>query len=198
MKRILFALAMLGGLLPLGSPVDAALPLTYVSVSTFTPGGSGTKAWALQNTSASLDVRILKLEVSNATNGTVAGGLMQFWLYGSTVVIPGGVSQVSFYDHAAANTSAPSYVSVSTGPAGVVYEGKQNRQLPLYRPFIINDDETAAANFKDEFQQVNPAEATELLLPRGSNRAVVLEQQQFGATDFTAGTVMVRVVYTVK
>lgn len=195
MKKLLLTLAFLAGF-ALPSAHAARVPLTYIHTSTWTVGGSGTKAWAFQNTSSGISVRIHKLEMGSATGATVTGGIQQFWVYGSTSLTHGDTSQVSFYDTAGANATAPSYVSVSTRPTVVVYEGKNDRQLPIFRPLIINADESAAANFYDALVPSSPAEAEEFLLPEGANRALVIEQKQFGATDYVAGVVFVRVVWS--
>jgi hypothetical protein len=197
-KRIFFAVVAFLGLSALLAPMEAeAVPNTYVSVSTFTPGGANSKPWAFQNTSADLDVEVLKFEVSSISTGIYTGGLMQFWLFASTQVTHGGTGQVASYNFASANGTAPSHVSVSTGPINVLYENKQNRQLPLLRPLIINNDETATSNFQDGYTDLL-ADSSPLLLPRNSSRALVLEQRQLGTADITDGTVMVRVLFTVK
>lgn len=174
-------------------------PITYVAVATFTVPGTGKDAIAFQNTDAGRDVTILKIEVSDVSNTAITGGIMQFWIMGATVTTAGGTSQTSFWDAKAANTTAPSYISFSTGPVNVVYEGKQGTsQLPLARPLIVNSDEAATANLWDTFQSISPAFSAELILPHGSNRAIVLRQMQLGASDFTAGVIMARIFYTVK
>ena len=175
-------------------------PLTYVSVSTFTPSGALTTPWVFQNTDSALDVRILKLELASASTQTVTGGLMQFYLYASTSVtvstITPGTSQTYFYDYgkAAPSASAPSYITVSTAPSSPLYESA----LPLYRPFVLNNDETATDHFFDSWDPTAPANGAELLLPHGANRALVLEQHRLGTSDITAGVVLVRVLYSVK
>lgn len=201
MKTLLLTLAaLLGPLVPAiaagGAPSYA--PKTYVSVATFTAAGNGTNAFAFQNVSAGEDVRVLKVELTSVTSGTVTSGLMQFWLMGSTVVTAGSTGAVSLYDYATPNAAAPASISASVAPTGVVYEGKQGGQLPFDRALIVNPDETATSNFRDELSFTAPADGAEFILPHGSNRAVVLLQKQFGTTDFSAGTLMVRVLYTVK
>lgn len=191
MKNLLMIVA----LLALAAPAKAAS--YYVAVATWTAGGTGTNAVAFQNTDSGRSVRVLKIEVSNVSNSAITGGVMQFWVMGATVATAGGTSQVSFYDTQAANVTAPSYVSFSTGPVGVVFEGKQTRQLPIARPLIVNDDEAATISLWDS---TSPSDypRSEFLLPAGSNRAIVLRQMQLGATDFTAGILMARIFYTIE
>ena len=196
-KLILSALA----LFALSTAAHAAPPLTYVHVATWTAAGAATRAFAFQNTSAGLDVIIRSIEIGNASQGTVTSGPMQFWVYGSTAVYAhGGTTQVSFYNNASANATAPSYISFSTGPVGVAYEGKQTRQLPIAR-LIVNADETAVVapdSMHDSIVNLAPDDITPLVLPQGANRALVVEQKQLGATDWTAGDLFVRIVYTVR
>ena len=179
----------------LAAPAQASPPpQTYISVATFTAGGDAANVWAFQNTSTTLDVRVLKIEVSNASTEAVSGGLMQFWLYGSTVVTHGGTSQVGGYGQTTANATLPTYVSVSTGPVSVTYE----KSLPLARPLISNDDETATTNLSDSLSSVAPADGQELLLPHNTSRALILTQKQHNGASITAGVVMVRVLYTIR
>jgi len=199
MNRLLVALV---AALALCAPARAQFaasytPYTYVAVATFTAPGTGKNAIAFQNTDPGRDVIVLKVEINNISNAAITGGLMQFWIMGSTVVTPGGTAQTGFYDFKNANIAAPSFVSLSTGPANVVYESNGNT-FPLYRPLIINSDEAATANLMDSMQPNSPAGASELILPHGSNRAIVLEQQQLGATNFTAGSIMARITYTLR
>lgn len=200
MKTCLLTFAVLLGLAAGGftPSAEARAPMTYVHVSTWTAGGTGTKAWAFQNTSDTLDVQILKIEVGSASGATVTSGPVQFWVMGSTVITHGGTSQTSFYSIDASNITAPSYVTVSTGPTAATYEGKQASQLPLARPLLVNLDETATTLLHDSLDFNAPSDSRELLLPAGEDRGIVIEQRQFGASDYTAGVAFVRVVYTVK
>lgn len=169
-------------------------PQTYVSVSTFMPGAAGAKLWAFQNTSTTLDVRVLKLEVTGFSTGTVTGGLIQFRVYGSTAITHGGTSQVGFYDAQSALASAPSYVTVSTGPVNVALESP----WPILRPLFVNNDEAATANLSDGYTGWTPADAGELILLHNTQRGIVLEQRNMAATNIADGPLFVRVVYTVK
>jgi len=138
-----------------------------------------------------------------SSGATVTSGGMQFWIMTSTKVTHGGTSQVSFHSRTAANATAPSYISVSTGPVAVLYEGKQSGQLPV-STILVNLDESAVFNPAPSSGEFVPTErpdmaATQRLrLPKGANRAIVLEQRQLGATDWTAGVAFLRVVVTVK
>lgn len=199
MKKITLAFAALLGLLALAPAARAAnLPLTYVHSATWTLTGAGTNSFAFQNTSADLDVKILRIEIANYSTGSVTSGVVNFWVLTSTQVTHGGTSQVSFASLDSANVTAPTYISASTGPVSVQIEGKQNRQLPLMRPLTLNDDETATVAFSDAIDFNAPADGRELILPHGASRAIVIQQRQFGATDWTAGMVIIRIVYSVR
>lgn len=200
MKTLLMIVALLALALPARASEPAAPP-TYVFTSTWTAAGTaGVKAFAFQNTSTTLDVRIISIEVGSANAGTVTSGPMWFHVKMSTQLVHGGTSQVSFSASESANATAPSYITVSTGPLLVQYEGTAAGagQLPISRPLMVNADETATSNFSDTILYQDPTIGRGLLLPHGANRAIVLEQKQFGATDWTAGTLFARVVYTVK
>lgn len=200
MKKLLAAFAVLFSLFcaPQAEAAFGNPPQTYIAVSTFTPGAALAKVWAFQNTSADIDVHIKRIEVSNASTGTYTGGFMQYWVYVATAITHGGTSQVSSYSYKNINTTAPSYISVSTGPVAVTYENKDTRQLPIFRPLIVNNDETATTQFKDEWIPEETADTAPLVLLHGSNRGIVFEQRRLGTADITAGTVMIRVIYTVK
>lgn len=178
-------------------------PTTQVMVATFTAGGTGTNAIAFQNTSTTNDVRILKITVCNVTTTAITGGLVQYWALMSTAATPGGTSQVSFGDFGAANTTNatfPAGIVASTGPVNVTFEGKAGgtSQLPIIRPLVINTDETATISLYDEYYGVYTDDQRDLLLPKNTQRALILRQMQLGPTDFTAGTVLVRIHYTVR
>lgn len=187
-------IAVAGLLLALALPAKA---VTYhVAVATWTAGGANTKALAFLNTSATLDIEVQRIELSNATDGSaITGGLMQFWVYGATVATAGGTSQTLGHSVKAANTALPADISFSTGPVGVVYENNSATKgaLPILRPLIINNDDGASANFVDSW-----AAETPLLLLHGANRGLVFEQKNLAATSVTAGVVMARIYYTVK
>lgn len=201
MRNAIVALALL-----LGLAVAPAKAATYnVAVATWTAGGSATKALAFQNTASNQDVEIIKIELSNAQNGAaITGGLIQFWVYGSTVITHGGTSQTLGYGLRAANTTLPSSISFSTGPVNVVYENNSAAKgaMPLLRPLILNNDEAAAANFADSWSAPmadrGPLFTESILLPGGANRGIVIEQQNLAATSVTAGVVMARIHYIVK
>jgi hypothetical protein len=201
MKNAIVALALL-----LGLAVAPAKAATYnIAIATWTAGGSATKALAFQNTSSSLDVEVIKIEVSNAQDGAaITGGLMQFWVYASTSLVHGGTSQTLGHSLRAANTALVSAVSLSTGPVTVVYENNSATKgaLPILRPLIINNDEAATANFVDSWaapaSDRGPLFTESILLPAGANRGIVLEQKNLAATSVTAGVVMARIHYLVK
>jgi len=188
LKKTLFALV---AFLALSIPAQAAQ--YYVHTATWTAGGAGTKAFAFQNTGTN-DVEIVSVEIGGASVGTVTSGIMQFLVKTSTSLTHGGTSQVSFADSKSANASAPSYISASTGPVNVQYEGKilGTSQLAISSPLLVNPDEAASANFTDKLS------IPSLFLPAGANRAVVLEQKQQGGTDWTAGILFARIVYIVR
>lgn len=194
MKKTLLGLV---AILGLALPASAIVSPTYVSVVKFTPGGADAKVLAFQNASAKVDVRVLRVEVSAASTGTYTGGLMQFWVYGSTVITHSDTTTASSYTYASANGASPASIYTSTAPLNVQYESKAASQLPLFRPLIVNNDETAAANFKDEYI-AEGGDSEVLLLPKGSSRGLVFEQRRLGTADITDGTVMVRIVYTAK
>ncbi len=194
MKKTLFALV---ALLGLSAPAMAIISPTYVSVSTFTPGAALSKVYGFANHSSQVDVRILRIEVSHASTGTYTGGLMQYWVYTSTTITDGSVVQTSSYSLTAANSAVPASVIGSISPTTVVYENKQSSQLPIIPPLIVNNDETAAANFQAVYN-AEGGDAELLKLPKGANRGFVLEQRRLGTADIADGTVMVRVVYTAK
>jgi hypothetical protein len=172
---------------------------TYrVATATWTAGGSATKALAFQNTSDGLDVEILKIEVVNATTGSaITGGLMQFWAYASDSLTHGGTSQVLDQSLRAVEAAQPSYISLSTGPVDVTYERAGPGAMPLIRPLYVNNDEGATANLSDSWSHAEPGGAP-ILLPRGGDRAIILEQKNLAATSVTAGVVLARIYYLVK
>lgn len=192
-KKLLVLLAVLGFALPAAAIVSP----TYVAIATFTPSGADAVVAAFQNTSASKDVRIVSIEISGASTGTYTGGLMQFFVYGSTVVTAGSTVQTSVYAATSANASLPSGISFSLSPTSIQYENKKTMQLPLIRPLIVNNDETATANFRDAW--FTPGGDAEILqLPHGSSRAIVFVQKRLGTVDITDGRVMLVITYTTK
>jgi len=196
MNRIKLLLAVMALALP-GVAKAERIP-TYVAVATWTVGGTATKAFAFQNTSADRDVVIIKITVSPISAATVTSGPMNFWVLPSTVMVHGGTSQVSAASYNSANWSKPSFISVSTGPAGVVYEGKDARQLPL-AVIGVNPDETGTPIMNVVENGLDlPAEEQGILLPKGARRGIVLEQKQFGATNWTAGNVLVKITYIIR
>lgn len=175
---------------------------TYVVTSTWTPGGgviTGTKAFAFQNTSADIDVAIDSIEFLSVTSGTVTSGPVQFWVYTATQVTHGSSSNSSIYSRQTPNISTPSYISYGINPTAVLFEGKQNAQLPRFI-VLVNADETSTVLP----QPLNPL-ATQslphddvLMLKANTNMAIVIEQRQYGATDYTAGLIFCRIVFTTR
>lgn len=196
MNKIKLLLALMALALP--TMAKAERVPTYVAIATWTAGGANTNAFAFQNTSTTQDVTIVKLQISPVSETTVTSGPMSFYVMGSTVMTHGGTSQVSAGSYNTPNWSQPSFLSVSTGPVNVTFEGKDTRQLPL-TVIGANPDETGTPlmNVIDNGIDVT-AEDQAIRLPKGSNRGIVLRQKQFGATDWTAGVLLVKVVYILK
>lgn len=193
-KTLLVLVALLG----LSVPAAAQYAPTFVSYSTFTLPGAGNYAWALKNTSAVYAVHIKKVEVGSCNDGSaVSSGLVQFEAFLAASATNGGTVQVSTYAYTKAD-AFPANVQASTGPVSVVLEGKgAGLQNPVLSPFLVNADETAAANFVDakvlDYQNTQP-----IILPRGGTRALVLKQKKAGTSDFTAGCGFARVEFTIK
>ena len=178
----------------LGSPVLAlAAPADYTHTVTFTPGSAGAEVLGFQNVSDDQDVEIKRIEVSHASTMTVTGGLMQYWVFASTAMTH---SDAAGYTHSyrAALASLPAAVNVSTAPTSVTFE----EDCPLFRPFVVNNDETATAQFSDVWAYDAEGANGPILLPKGSDRGIVFEQRRLGTADITAGTILVRILYTVR
>ncbi|MES2156151.1 MAG: hypothetical protein V4510_13535, partial [bacterium] len=151
-----------------------------------------------------------KIEVVNATTMTVTGGTMQFWVYASTSLTHSAAITGGAYGYAAALTTQPSYISISSAPTSILHEGdtviqSQTSLLlgttpPLLRPFYLNDDEAATTLLYDSWSDESQGTATAgpLVLNHGANRALTIEQRRLGTTDFTAGSVLVRIFYTIR
>lgn len=190
----------------LASSVPARADYFGVAVATWTAGGSATKALAFQNTSTDRDIEILKIELSNAQNGSaVTGGLMQFWVYASTAMSHGGTSQRLNYSLGSANASLPSSISFSTGPVGVAYENNSITKgaMPLIRPLFVNNDETATTNLYDAWIAEGDVsrsgqQSGAILLPQNTQRGIVIEQQNMNATSVAAGVVQARILFRIK
>lgn len=200
MNKIKLLLALMALALPTMAKAER-IP-TYVSIATWTVGGTGTKAFAFQNTSASRDVAVLRINISPISNGTVTSGPMNFWVIPSTVITHGGTSQVGSSSFIIPNWTQPSFISASTGPVNVQYEGKSTglSQLPL-AVIGVNPDETSTPVLNDLYNGLQIDGADEeygILLQKGQNRGIVLEQKQFGATDWTAGAVLIKIEYSIR
>jgi hypothetical protein len=214
MKKNLVVLAALVGL-SLAAPSRAravGTPPTYVTSVRVTPGAAPTHVLAFQNTSASLDVVVRRIEVVNASTQAVTGGAEQFWVYAATSVTHSAAAGTTA-SYGAALASQPSYLTVSTAPTSVQLEGDSgilttaqrnalSGALPIIAPLTVDGDESATPNMRQAAWQAedqggaNPAGA--LILPAGANRAIVVEKRAGNSTDFTAGSYIIRVFYTVR
>lgn len=205
MKKTVLALVALLGL-SLAAPVVARADYYGVAIATWTAGGNGTKSVAFQNISTTQDVEVLRIEVSNAQDGSaITGGLQAYWVYASTVMTHGGTSQRLHYGLRDANASLPSALSFSTGPVNVVYENNSASKgaMPLIRPLFVNNDETATTALTDSWSSDTEPQSTGstklgILLPANTNRGIVLEQRNMANTSVTAGVVQARIVYRLK
>lgn len=200
MKKMLLAVLALGGL---SLPVHAASnnpPPSYVVTATMTATNAA-KLFVLQNTSADIDVLIRRVEVANVHNeSAITGGMAQFWVYGSTAITHGTTTRVRTFSLSSTNASAPSYVSVSEIPTFSPYEnlsgGTSHPLLP--RPLYINTDETAVApNLSDAYAEPE-FDASPLILPKNSGRAIVVEQNKMADAVMNTGKIRISVVYTVR
>lgn len=212
MKKILLALAaLLGPLTPaIAGTGGPYLPgyVTVVRVSSVP--ASPAKILAFQNTSATLDVLVNRIDATSCSTQTVTSGLMQFWVYSSTVVTHSVATTAQTYGYRAALATAPLGVTTSTAPLNVQYEGdsavltaaQQNAltgtSLPLVRPLAVNLDETATTSISDSWQHESPDFGDALLLPHAGNRALVIEKRQLAATDWSAGCVTFTIHYTLR
>ena len=195
-------------------PVSPVLP-NYVTEAQITLGASNaspSKVFAFQNTASGQDVIIDRIEVINASTGVaVTSGLMQFWVYPSTSMTHSDTAtSIVTHGYGAALAAVPAAVVASTAPLNVQYErdsgilttAQQNNltgtSLPIIRPLVINDDETATLNLFDVWAAEAPDYDLPIVLPKGSNRGLVFEKRQVGATDYTAGTFIIRILYTVR
>lgn len=206
MKKILLKLALLGfAFVPVlalaggGNP-----PLTYVAVATFT-ATSGANVVAFQNTSADLDVRVLKIEVSNAHDVSAnTGGLVQYWVFGSTAVVHGGTGQTRSFSLSSTNAGQPSYITISTGAVSPSLENLSGgSSLPLIRPLVVNTDDGASSNLTDSYTDLGPAssaasDSSPLILPHGSNRALIVQQHDLGGGAINTGKMRASFIYTVR
>jgi hypothetical protein len=194
--RKLFSALLLLGAIALPSQAQLAWKPTFVSYSTFTAPGAGNYAWALKNTSTVYEVRVEKIEVGSCNDGTaVSGGLAQFELYAASALTSGGTVQVSTY--ALNSDTFPANVVASTGPVGITIEHKGTRQNPLLSPFIVNNDETATADFVVS-RDLRSERTLPIILPRDGSRAIALKQKKVGTGDITAGCNFARVEFTTK
>ena len=194
MRTLIAALMLMAGFALPAKAVD--WKPTFVSYSTFTAPGAGNYAWRLKNNSTVYEIRVEKIEVGSCNDGTaVSGGLAQFELFAASSLTSGGTVQVSTYAHN--SDSFPANVTASTGPVSVVIEGKGTRQNPLLSPFVVNNDETATADFVVS-RDLRSDHTLPIILPRDGTRALVLKQKKVGTGDITAGCNYVRAEFTTK
>ncbi|MDE2019159.1 MAG: hypothetical protein KGJ13_02300 [Patescibacteria group bacterium] len=172
----------------------APVPQTYEAVASFTPPGNGANAVGFVNGSSSFDVRVLQVSVS-VSSANASGGLMAFDVFTSTTISVGGTAQTATIPLRAPFFANPdSNISVSTGPLNVANEAS----YPVFRPLLVNDGNSATSNFFDSVGPTAPANGGELKLPAGANRGLLIEQEPaIGTTSYTAGTLWVRILYTV-
>ena len=211
-KKLLLAIAaLLGPWLPpaaMAAGSTSYFPHSYVSTARLTVAGSSVSLFAFQNTSSGVDVVIRKIEISNASTATVTGGTMQFWVYASTQITHSAAITTN-YEYAAALIAQPSYISVSSAPTGVLYEGDSSTVTsaasalagvpPIIRPLYVNNDETATTLLTDSWGADEALNAAgPLVLNAGANRGIVINQKRLGTSDFTAGSVLIRIFYTTR
>ena len=184
---------------------DVLAPQTFVAVATFTPLGTGTNVLAFQNTSAAFDVRIQRIDVVASSTGASATEPMQFWVFSSTQVSfstsTPGTSQTYTQDYAypymgsAYDTAMGSFITFSTAPLSVTYDGG----LPILPPFIVSNNTAPTALSGDaSFTDAADISSAQLVLPHGAKRALIFEKLKLGAVDYTDGQFMVRIKYTVR
>ncbi len=203
-------IAVVGLLFASALSAQAGPPATYESVVRVTLPVIATSSaiYAFQNTSTGVDVVIRKIEVSNASTMTVAGGTMQFWVYASTALTH-SAAVTRNYSYTSALVSQPSYVTVSTAPYAIQAEGDSSGLLvggalsgvpPIIRPLYVNNDEAAVTLLSDSWSEREESlgEAQPFVLPAGANRGIVIQQKRLGVSDFLAGSVLVRVLYTTR
>ena len=202
MKKILLSLAVLGFsfLPPVAHAASNNPPPSYVVTATMTATNAA-KLFVLQNTSADIDVLIRRIEVANVHNeSAITGGMAQFWVFGSTAITHGSTARVRTFSLSGANASAPSYVSVSELPTFSPYEnlsgGASHPLLP--RPLYVNTDETAVAPSLADAYTEPEFDASPLILPKNSGRAIVIEQNKLADAVMNTGKLKLSVVYTVR
>lgn len=200
MKKLSLVVAALLACLAALAPAPARADLYYVATATWTARGTGTKSVAFQNTSTSQSVEIVRIEVANAHDGAaVTSGYQQYWVYGSTQMTHGATSPTQNYALGTALASAPSAISFSTAPTGVLYELNTTAKAaqPLIRPLIVNGDETATVQLSDVWS-TPLTDGLPIVLPAGASRGIVLEQRNLNATSYTAGVLQVNIYYRLR
>jgi hypothetical protein len=203
-------IAIVGLLLAGALPAKAGPPATYESVVRVTLPVVATSSaiYAFQNTSTELDVVIRKIEISNVSTMTIAGGLAAYWVYTSTSLTH-SAAVTSAYSLTAALASQPSFVSVSTAPRNIQAEGDASILSvggalsgvpPIIRPLYVNNDEAATAQLVDSWSEREDSlgAAQPLVLPANSQRAIVIQQKRLGTADIAAGSLLVKVFYTTR
>lgn len=212
MNRLLLALA--GILLPIVPALaePAVAPPAYVAVARITPGASPSRVFAFQNIDAGQDVIVRRIDITNSSTFTITGGLSQYWVYASTQLTHSLLTTVQNYKLDTALATAPAAIAASTAPTIVLFEGDSSTltasqqgalsgvSLPIIRPLAVNDDDAATSSLTDGWgEDIQSGLASmPLVLPHNSKRALVIEKRQLGTTDFTAGSVTIRVFYSLR
>lgn len=211
MKKILLALAALLGPSMLTAGTGAPYLPGYVAVVRISSvPASPARILAFQNTSATQDVLVNRIDATSCSTMTVTSGLMQFWVYSSTQMTHSVATTVQTYGYRGALATAPAGVTASTAPTNVLFEGDSSTltvaqqgalsgtSLPIIRPLAVNLDETATTSISDSWQHESPDFGDALLLPHGGNRGLVIEKRQLAATDWSAGCVTFTIHYTLR
>jgi len=214
MKRTILSVGLTAALLlSVRSAVQASdysIPNTRVRVVRITPGAAPLKVLAFQNTSTGEDIIIRKIEIVNSSTQAVTGGIMQFLVYTSTRITHSAAVTTGDYSYSAApSVTQPASLTVSTAPIAVLVEGNTAADTeasiasmtgypPILRPFVVNSDEAATTNLVDSWSEESPTLASPLVLPANSQRGIIIEKRQLGATDYAVGGITFRIVYTTR
>lgn len=209
-------LLLLAGLLILGAPAMAgtgapSLPSYAAKVRISSVPASPAYIEAFQNTSTDQDVIINRIDVANCSTQTVTSGMVQFWVFTSTRVTHSDTTSMKTYSYRVPLlTTAPAAVVGSTAPINVQLDGDSavltvaqrnalsGTSLPVVRPLAANLDETATTNTYDTWAHESPDYGDALVLARNTQRTLVIEKRQLGATDWTAGCVDITIHYTLR
>jgi len=180
---------------------SAAQAATYVMVSTSVLANNATH-FCLINKSPTKTIKLLSVDVANASTFTVTGLITRFQFVPVTAGTKGGVSQVSTFSMVTSELQSLEYlIEGSTGTMALTLEGKggiaddRSGSSPFDRSCFIQNDETPTVgniqvcNLYDyQSRGGKPYTAT-----AGSTRGWCVIQK--GATS-TAGRVTVRMEFT--